>query len=53
MNDKQVQAKKQYDKYCQGIARDRHISIAESKQLAICEEYRKYCEEVFCVRILK
>ena len=47
MNEAEVQ----YEQYCKVYARQHNISPEEAKKHRMCEEYKKYCEEVFGCRI--
>lgn len=47
MNEAEVQ----YKQYCKVYARQRGIPLEEAKEHKVCKEYKKYCEEVFGVRI--
>lgn len=47
MNEAEVK----YKQYCKVYARQHRIPLTEAKKHKSCEEYKKYCEEVFGCRI--
>lgn len=47
MNEAEVQ----YKQYCKVYARQHGIPLEEAKEHKVCKEYKKYCEEVFGIRI--
>ena len=45
------EAEVQYKQYCKVYARQHGIPLEEAKKYWMCQEYKKYCEEVFGCRI--
>ena len=47
------EAESQYKQYVKTFANTHRKTVLEAMETAECEEYRKYCEEVFSRRISK